>query len=650
MAAEPGPAAAATAEPGPLARRWAALEPGLRAAALGRARQAIGVTTGTGRAAWPYADDATVRAVVAAAEADRGTAWPRLLLSDYARYWRDGVRTAYEVPAGELRRRTATAALAAALHGQPYLDEAADGLLQLCEQSTWCWAAHERFATEAGQVVPDTDRPFLDLGAAETVAVLAWADLILGAALDDLVPGLRQRIRRETRVRVVEPFLSSREWHWLGLDGHLHNWNPWIHGHLLAAALFLVDDPPTRDRVVDLVVDGLDRYLGSLPADGGCDEGYAYWWNGPARLAETLDLLDRVLDGQLAPWRWPPLPQLARYPHRMALGDGWYVNVGDGPARPSAAQPWQVLHRWGRATGDQQVVAHAASHRVPGEPAVTVDAGLGRAVLGLTDPQWTTPPPAVPPLASLPPAASPLPATTWLPDLQLLVSRERAGSPRGLAVAVKGGHNDENHNHNDVGSYLVALDGTPVLVDLGQPTYTAISFTDRRYEQWVTRSEWHNLPVVGGHGQAPGRTFRASSVVVDTDADADALRLDLAAAYPPEAGCRSWRRQVRLDRLLSTVAVTERWRVDDPADLRLHHVVAGAPLTHSAGRLAVRALNGAVAVLGWDPRLGTGQLQRQPVDDPLLRESWGDAVHRLVLTLPARPSGSVTVTISGGSA
>ncbi|MFV2020707.1 heparinase [Micromonospora sp. LOL_023] len=626
-----------TAEPGPLARRWAALGQATRMTALGQARQALDIGGGTGRAAWPHVDEVTAQTIVATAETDRATGWPRLLLSDYARYWRDGARTAYEQPAGELRRRTATAALAAALHGQPYLDEAADGLLQLCEQTSWCWAAHERFAAEAGRVVPDVDRPFVDLGAAETVAVLAWADLILGAALDERTPGLRQRIRRETRTRVIEPFLGSREWHWLGLDGHLHNWNPWVHGHLLAAALFLVDDADVRTRVVDLVVDGLDRYLGSLPADGGCDEGYAYWWNGPARLAEALDLLDRVTGGLLDPWRWAPLPQLARYPHRMALGDGWYVNVGDGPARPSAQQAWQVLHRWGRATGDRQVIEHAASHRSHDSPAVTLTAGLGRAVVGLTDAHWTAQPPTAPPL----------PATTWLPDLQVLVSRERAGSTRGLAMSVKGGHNAENHNHNDVGSYVVALDSSPVLVDLGQPTYTAISFTDRRYEQWVTQSQWHNLPVVGGHGQAPGAAFQASSVTAETTDDGrDTLHLDIASAYPPAAGCRSWRRTVRLDRRRAEVVVTERWQVDDPTDLRLHHVIAGEPVTHTAGRLAVRALAGGVLVLAWDPSLGDGRLQRCPVDDPLLRDVWGDAVHRLVLSLPADPTGSFTLTVT----
>jgi hypothetical protein len=36
--------------------------------------------------------------------------------------------------------------------------------------------------------------------------------------------------------------------------------------------------------------------------------------------------------------------------------------------------------------------------------------------------------------------------------------------------------------------------------------------------------------------------------------------------------------------------------------------------------------------LSWDPALGAGDLERHPVDDLLLREVWGEAVHRLVIT------------------
>ncbi|WP_405060132.1 heparinase II/III-family protein [Kribbella sp. NBC_01505] len=588
-----------------LAGRWHALDPATRSAALDAARERVGVPDLNQREIWGSLPAA---ALLERAEADRSRPWPRLLLSDFARYWRDGVRTAYENPAGELRQRTSTAVLAAALTGdQQYVDEAADGLLLLCEQTTWCWAAHESFATARGEVVADPGTPYLDLGAAETVEVLAWADLVLGPALDERVPGLRRRLRAEADRRVLEPFLTDRRWHWLGLDGHLHNWNPWIHGHVLAAALFLEDDPVRRAQVVELVVDGLDRYLRALPADGGCDEGYSYWWNGPARLASALELLDRITLGTFDPWRCEPLEELARYPQRMELGDGWFVNVGDGSARPNPDQPWDVLHRWGRRTGDRDVMAQAAAHRDQSDAVV----GLGRALVALVDDAWSQ-------AAATP---SPLPRSSWLPDVQLLVARQEGGSTAGWTLAVKGGHNDENHNHNDVGSFIAALDATPVLVDLGQPTYTAISFSDRRYEQWVVRSEWHNVPVIDGRDQAAGSQWRADFAVPR----ADRAELDLSDAYPTG----NLRRSVSLDRRDQAVRVGDTWAAG--TEVVEHFVIAGRPLAHEPGRLVVETLAGSVAELGWDAGLGAGRLETRAVDDALLERVWGPVVHRLIL-------------------
>ncbi|MEV0561751.1 heparinase II/III family protein [Dactylosporangium sp. NPDC050588] len=585
-----------------LRERWEGLPAGVRARAVSDARDRMPVPSADVREAW---------AGLPAPPVEHDVPWPQPLLSQYGRHWRDGNRTGYEGPAAALRDRAATAVLAAAVTGDLRdLDAAADGLQLLCEQSTWCWAAHETFAAERGHVVPDPDRPYLDLGAAETAGLLAWADLVLAPALDRRAPGLRERVRWEVRRRVLRPFREVRDWHWLGLDGHQHNWNPWIHGHVLAATLFLDPDP----AVVDLVVDGLDRYLAAQPADGGCDEGYGYWWNGPARLAEALQLLDWSTGGLLAPWTIPPLAEMSRYPQRTDLGGGWAVNVGDGPARPDPAQPWHVLHRWGAACGAADVVAYAVSRK--GRPG---GAGLGRALVELHDPAWRA---AVP-------APAPLPERSWLQDVQLLVCR----AP-GIALAVKGGHNDENHNHNDAGSYVVAVGGVPAVIDLGQPTYTAISFTGRRYEQWVTRSEWHNLPVIGGAGQEPGRAFRAT----DVRADGDALHLDLSRAYPPEAGCRSWRRTARLDRARGAVVVSDEWDPTVPAVL--HHVLSGEPVTHRAGELVMRFRS--PVRLSWDPALGAGHLERHPVDDPLLRGVWGDAVHRLVIAATATFELTVT--------
>jgi hypothetical protein len=583
-----------------LKERWAAVG---RGQVLTTARLRVGVPDLTQREVWGSRDPAAVAAILAEAEADRAQPWPRTLLSDYARYWRDGVRTAYEGPAGELRRRTSAAVLAAALTAdQAYVDEAADGLMLLCEQTTWCWAAHESFATAREEVVGDPDEPYLDLGAAETAEILAWADLVLAPALDERVPGLRRRMRREVRQRVLEPFRTDRRWHWLGLDGHLHNWNPWIHGHILAAALFLEEDPL---EVVDLVVDGLSRYLDAMPADGGCDEGYAYWWNGPARLAQALDLLDRVTDGAFDPWACTPLAEMARYPQRVALGDGWYVNVADGSARPDPNQPWHVLHRWGRRHHDPAVMAQAAAHR---ELPIAPGAGLGRAVLGLTDEAWW----------DAAPAKLPLPKSSWLPEVELFVARDN----RGLTLAVKGGHNDENHNHNDIGSFIVALDSTPVLIDLGQPTYTALSFSDRRYEQWVVQSGWHNVPVINGNEQLPGRDHRAANIRVREDPGS--LVLDLGPAYPARP---AYRRAATLYRE-TAVRIVDKWT---DCTVTQHFVIAGTPVNHQPGLLLIETLAGGYAQLSWDEGLGAGVLEERAVDDPLLEGVWGPTVHRLVL-------------------
>src|SRR5699024_8036217 len=78
----------------------------------------------------------------ALAAADEPLPFP--LLRQYARYWRDGVRTDYENDVRRLGIMTGEAVLAAVATGQQrWVDRAADGLMLLCELSTWCWVAHE---------------------------------------------------------------------------------------------------------------------------------------------------------------------------------------------------------------------------------------------------------------------------------------------------------------------------------------------------------------------------------------------------------------------------------------------------------------------------------------------------------------------------
>ena len=147
-------------------------------------------------------------------------------------------------------------------------------------------------------------------------------------------------------------------------------------------------------------------------------------------------------------------------------------------------------------------------------------------------------------------AAPPLPRDVWLPheDMQLMAARDREGSPDGLYVAAWGSHNAQSHNHNDVGNAIVYVDGAPVLVDVGRPTYTAQTFSSKRYEIWAMQSAFHNLPTVNGQMQKDGLAFRATDVVYKATAESAALMMNIAPAYPASAGINEWVRTVQLER------------------------------------------------------------------------------------------------------
>jgi hypothetical protein len=211
---------------------------------------------------------------------------------------------------------------------------------------------------------------------------------------------------------------------------------------------------------------------------------------------------------------------------------------------------------------------------------------------------------------------------------------------------VKGGHNGEHHNHNDVGNVVVALDGIPVLVDAGRPTYTAQTFGPQRYRIWTMQSDWHNVPVVRGTAQSEGSAHAARDVEVDLREDTARIRLDLAAAYP-RTDILHWWRTAELDREEGRITLTDVWRLDEdsaaPGSM-LTFLLAG-DVDLRPGEARVTPLGGSRALaLRWDPPAPVDVEVRQ-LDDPLLRDVWGDALTRLRIPLPATTGGSSTISI-----
>jgi hypothetical protein len=129
----------------------------------------------------------------------------------------------------------------------------------------------------------------------------------------------------------------------------------------------------------------------------------------------------------------------------------------------------------------------------------------------------------------------------------LVVVRRLDGQGRCWELAVKGGHNDEPHNHNDCGSFLLNVDGLRLAIELGAPEYSADTFGPKRYTLLATRSSGHSLPIVNGHEQAAGRDYAAQLLAVEAGASLVRLQLDLTRAYPAAAGHQRLLRTIVLD-------------------------------------------------------------------------------------------------------
>lgn len=576
------------------------------------------------RVAWGSIATEARGLILAAAEAERGDAWLLPRLSQWSAFARTGDRRAYESVEFAHKRRIRLAVLAAAIDPSPArILEAADGLWTLCEQSTWCWPAHDD-SFSRGLMTPDVDNPFLDLGAGEAAALAGWAALVLGDALETEAPGLLRRLRTEVDRRIFSPLMDRRDWWWENRE--INNWLAWIVGNIIPAAVAF-SEGERREQLLERCVDGIDRYLSHLPADGAIDEGFAYWWQGAGRAFDALALLDTLSGGLIGPeavdGSLAGLRELARFPERMLLGDDWVASFSDAEARIGPDVPWFSLFRAARFCGLEETAAFAAGRRREGrilglEPDTV--GGIGRMIGESFDARWRT----------TPPRPAPFPRRAEFGSIAVGIRRDREGDSAGLAVIAKAGHNAESHNHNDLGSVAAAVDGVPLLADLGRGVYTATTFSEQRYSLWHLSSEWHSVPHPHGLEQLPGREWEARMRQLD-----DGWSIDLSAAYPwPDGVEREWTRTIRLSG--GELVVRDEGPAVGAEGTRIAIVCAGVPERVGDGILVPGQHGSRPLQLVHDE--AEVVIETRATEDPHLRDSWGAEVSR-ILFAPRRGVG-----------
>ncbi|MFN5020507.1 MAG: heparinase II/III family protein, partial [bacterium] len=369
-----------------------------------------------------------------------------------------------------------------------------------------------------------------------------------------------------------------------------------------------------RAKFVHQVFDVLDNYLDPYPADGGCDEGPGYWGKAAASTYDCLDLVKMATNNKFNLFNEPLIKSMGEFIFKAYIGDGYYLNFADAVSKTNHSP--MLIYRYGKAVGSSRMMEMGAylAKKTPG---------------GLNMPE------AYSLLRKLPElyyakelintkSAEPLIAGSWLPDIQVMVSRDQEASKKGFYIAAKAGHNQESHNHNDVGSFMVFYNGKPVLIDVGAGTYT------KDYgKSWVISSAYHNmLPIVNGEVQLTGRKYAASAVSYTSDAQKNIFKQDISKTYNEDLGMRKWERTITHNKGKSIV-IADNFDFSTTYDtIILPMMLAARPDITVPGKMLVKTGDAESITISFDQHQFELTVEEIKIQDAKISHTWGSTLYR----------------------
>ncbi len=525
--------------------------------------------------------------------------------TDYLSFYRTGLRDAHS--ASSRKRSSAISALLLSeclRGGGGLLDALLDWSWAVAEETSWIMPPH--LISEGGTELPNPDDLRIDLSVASTGRLLAEVCYLLGPEMDGVNAMWRKRINVALRRQIVDPYLNGSFW-W---ETTTSNWNAVCSAGMVATALMGGFDVAEQARMLAKAIGAVPQFLRGFTEDGGCTEGAGYWAYGVGAFAAMAYYVDCATGGAIDLLADPLVKRVFRYPAHMVLSGRKVAAFADCPR--------EVGFRSG-------TVAWAAKRLgLPGTAALATGGRSSRPHLGgpldtvlLPEPEDFVPQ-----------------GDGFLPDLQVLVARGSGEAGRQLVLAAKGGHNNEHHNHNDVGAFIVHWRGESLVCDLGAGEYVKQLFSDTRYDLLSTRGCGHNVPAINGVEQKEGREFRATDFRPQPGDGSMGVSMELASAYPPEAGLTSLERRVTLDRSgPECVEVVDRVRFsgeDRRYELPLY--TEGTFETGGDGTVTVRSGEASMRI-EFDPNVVEAAVDMVEHGDTRFGRHFGDELPRCTIRL-----------------
>ena len=414
---------------------------------------------------------------------------PTIKFSDEMEFLNEGTRTRFEEKYFFRRAQLTVYAMLALIYPEreDYLINLQDIICEICNEYSWQVPAHRSNLYK-------NRRDGIALFSAETGLYLAEIKQLF---IERLNPLVTERITKELDFRILKSF--ENELTGIEIKSVTNNWAS-VLGCCIGLT-FMYEAPERFYNIFNRIEKHMELYLKGVNDEGATAEGVTYWNYGFCFYLMYYDMLKKFTKGRMTEGlEKEKVKKMAEFFTSLVLDRENTVSFGDS-SKDSGCHIW-LMHFLKKEYGADMPPATF------GELSLRKFSAVLRAFI-YYDPKAVT---------------DGMPEGECLyKELQWYIKRSK-----NYAFAVKGGHNDpeDNHNHNDIGSFILIKDGKQIFCDIGSPVYTATNFGATRYSVLNNSSLGHDVPIINGMEQVTGKDRKGKLEI------GDIITVDIKNAYP----------------------------------------------------------------------------------------------------------------------
>ncbi|MBI1367684.1 MAG: DUF4962 domain-containing protein [Planctomycetes bacterium] len=348
---------------------------------------------------------------------------------------------------------------------------------------------------------------------------------------DVWTPEQRKTMREAIARMGLTPALKYYREHtwWANVE---HNWNQVCNGGETVGALAIGDEEPAlAGEILAAAVRSVPKAMASYEPDGAWGEGPSYWGYATSYNTLMVAALDSALGTDFDLSEEHGYTLTALFPMYMTGPTGLTFNYSDAhpTMRTSPCLLW-LAHRY-----DEPAAAWWGIHRMsPTVQSILWYRGDGQS-----------------------PDALHLPLDRYWRGSEVVSFRTSWTDPQAMYFAMQAGSNRVNHNHLDLGSFVLDALGERWAMDLGSDNYNMPDyFGSKRYTYYRLRAEAHNTLVMNPD-EGPDQNPRATAKIAafSTNDDLGRAVADLTPAYDEAA--KSVTRTVVFDRKSNQITLDD---------------------------------------------------------------------------------------------